>query len=333
MLSRASGPRAGITLVEVLAALFILGVGLLALLTLFPLGALSMARAVRDDRAAAIAANATALADAFDYRHHPHVYSATMAHPPDARFLAPRNGVPGYPVYLDAYYANLLDPRGGNPFKDTVALGALPGVTPGLPRTTPGLAGGTTSPRLAACLDEIVFDRNGEPTGSNLTPKQVSRPVTYTWAWLVRPVDRFYLPGSMELAVVVYASRRLDLPGGETVYPTSTNYSSTGPPTNLVDLDWSGAIPHGRAITPAEQQPKIRKGTWVLDTTYRTRTASNGQTYGTVNAWFYQVAGVRDTGPRTMQLELETNLRDDVRALVVMENVIAVFERGTGRKP
>ena len=51
--------RRGVTLLEVLTAIFIMGVGLLAILTLFPLGALSMARAVRDDRAATIGANAT----------------------------------------------------------------------------------------------------------------------------------------------------------------------------------------------------------------------------------------------------------------------------------
>jgi hypothetical protein len=49
----------GITLVEVLAAIFVMGIGLLALLTLFPLAALTMAQAVKDDRAGAIAAEAT----------------------------------------------------------------------------------------------------------------------------------------------------------------------------------------------------------------------------------------------------------------------------------
>lgn len=47
-----SPARRGVTLLEVLAAIFLTGVGLLALLTLFPLGALDMAEAVRDDRAA-----------------------------------------------------------------------------------------------------------------------------------------------------------------------------------------------------------------------------------------------------------------------------------------
>jgi prepilin-type N-terminal cleavage/methylation domain-containing protein len=53
--------KRGVTLLEVLTAIFITGVGLLALLTLFPLGALSMARAVKGDRAAAVAASAVAL--------------------------------------------------------------------------------------------------------------------------------------------------------------------------------------------------------------------------------------------------------------------------------
>jgi hypothetical protein len=53
----------GVTLVEVLTAIFLMGVGLLALLTLFPLGALSMAQAIKDDRAREIAVQATALSE------------------------------------------------------------------------------------------------------------------------------------------------------------------------------------------------------------------------------------------------------------------------------
>lgn len=42
--------RRGVTLLEVLVAIFIAGVGLLSLLTLFPIGMTNMARAVNDDR-------------------------------------------------------------------------------------------------------------------------------------------------------------------------------------------------------------------------------------------------------------------------------------------
>lgn len=59
-----SAGQAGITLVEVLVAIFVTGVGLLALLTLFPLAALEMAQAIKDDRTAAAATNAAALSEA-----------------------------------------------------------------------------------------------------------------------------------------------------------------------------------------------------------------------------------------------------------------------------
>jgi hypothetical protein len=61
-----TGPRgqAGVTLLEVLTAIFVMAIGLLALLTLFPLGALEMAQAIEDDRAGAAAQSAVALSQA-----------------------------------------------------------------------------------------------------------------------------------------------------------------------------------------------------------------------------------------------------------------------------
>jgi prepilin-type N-terminal cleavage/methylation domain-containing protein len=52
--------QAGVTLIEVLVALFITGVGLLALLTLFPLGVLRLSQEIQDDRAAKLALDAEA---------------------------------------------------------------------------------------------------------------------------------------------------------------------------------------------------------------------------------------------------------------------------------
>lgn len=57
--------RSGATLTEVLVAIFVMAIGLLALLTLFPLGALSMAQAIKDDRSAHSAKNAYAIGSAF----------------------------------------------------------------------------------------------------------------------------------------------------------------------------------------------------------------------------------------------------------------------------
>ena len=52
--------RTGVTLTEVLVSIFIMAIGLLALLTLFPLGALRMAQAIQDTNCAQVAVNAQA---------------------------------------------------------------------------------------------------------------------------------------------------------------------------------------------------------------------------------------------------------------------------------
>lgn len=52
--------RPGLSLTEVLVALFIMGIGTIAILTLFPLGALNMAQAFRDDRCTQAASQADA---------------------------------------------------------------------------------------------------------------------------------------------------------------------------------------------------------------------------------------------------------------------------------
>ena len=54
---------------------------------------------------------------------------------------------------------------------------------------------------------------------------------------------------------------------------------------------------------------------------------------GTVNGDCYQVAAVTDTGPNTLTLELEATLKQNVTTLVVLENVIAVLDRGTSWRP
>src|SRR5438270_13324386 len=54
--------RRAVTLVEVLLAIFLMGIGLMAVLSLFPLGAAQMAQAIQDQRAAEAATTAAAFA-------------------------------------------------------------------------------------------------------------------------------------------------------------------------------------------------------------------------------------------------------------------------------
>ena len=60
--------RAGITLIEVLVTIFVMGIGLMGLLTLFPVGAISMAQAILDDQAANAAFNAASIAESQSLR-------------------------------------------------------------------------------------------------------------------------------------------------------------------------------------------------------------------------------------------------------------------------
>src|SRR5262249_19900992 len=156
-----------------LAAIFIMGVGLLALLTLFPLGALSMARAVRQDRAAVIAGNAAGLATAFDLRNDPTVV-ATMTTAQGGGAAPDPNG-PSYPVLVDPFYATLLG---------QARIGQT--GTDGITRVSPwyATAGGNKSiARWFSFQDEIEFTKTGDTVGF---PSSVNRPGTYSWAYLVR---------------------------------------------------------------------------------------------------------------------------------------------------
>jgi hypothetical protein len=58
----AAARRRAVTLTEVLIAIFLMGIGLMAILSLFPLGAAQMAQAIKDQRAAEAATNASAMA-------------------------------------------------------------------------------------------------------------------------------------------------------------------------------------------------------------------------------------------------------------------------------
>src|SRR5262245_33847030 len=120
MLRRPGTRRPGFSLLEVLTAIFIMGIGMLALLTLFPIGALSMARGVRDDRAATMAANAASIATMFDLRKDLAVDTAFDTDPthtdpggmPFQRKNSPSDpNEPSAPVLVDPVYAMLPGQR------------------------------------------------------------------------------------------------------------------------------------------------------------------------------------------------------------------------------
>jgi hypothetical protein len=78
-------------------------------------------------------------------------------------------------------------------------------------------------------------------------------------------------------------------------------------------------------ISYAGQRPKIRKGGWLLDATMQPEP----------HGFFYRAVSVKDSGPGSVVVEVQTPLRGRFAGdpapgqVVIMENVVEVFERGT----
>src|SRR5713101_6396788 len=105
-------PRSGSRLVEVLVAIFVMGLGLIALLTLFPIGMLRMAQAIHDDKCSTAAANAHVMAIAMNIRND----LLVIADPPyPAASDMFKNPLPGTLKDADTFgesYALFVDPVG-----------------------------------------------------------------------------------------------------------------------------------------------------------------------------------------------------------------------------
>jgi hypothetical protein len=209
--------RRGITLTEVLVAIFVTGLGLISLMTLFPLGALNMAQAIKDDRTAHCAANASA-------------YLRTWWRTQVETGKSDPWG-PNYPVYLD--------PIGVGSVGSTPLGSSIPRVD--VPSTWIGAGPNKTANIYAqfTLLDDITFNQNGI---ANTTPGFLERQGLYSWAYMVRRLNSD--PRVLEYEIIVYHGRSLALSGGalsgETTYAASIVQGS-----NTVTIPGSQNIKRG----------------------------------------------------------------------------------------
>lgn len=311
--------RRGVTLVEVLVAIFIAAIGALSLLVLFPLGALNMARAIRDDRCAQAGINATALADALNLRDDANIEAQLSA---------------GNPVYVDGIGAQVILGGGAGPFTGVGGLGGTAPTT-AIPRVLPSYV---TSNLIAyknfRLQDDITFDSNGAATA---TSGFVDRGGRYSWAYMIRRSSTVVGPSTM--SVIVYDGRNTAIAGGETCYLPAAPSSGTSWPvgSTSITIQYSGAPLPLSPYTSAA--PPLRRGDWILDASVKDA-ANDPPDTGNLHSFFYRVVEVTDTGT-TVELELETPLQaaiDGATAttpgiIVFLENVANVYERRTGWRP
>jgi hypothetical protein len=313
--------RRGATLIEVLVAIFVMAIGLLTLLALFPLGVLTMYQAIQDDRCASAAANANAIATAWDIRHDPNLTNPTdlFTNPNPLVFVNADTSGPSYWIYVD--------PMGNRsylgPYDQWVGG---QNTTGGIPRVSPSIVTSTiTAKQWFSLLDDIQYGDNGlpNPVGVNL----FERDNLYTWAYLLRrPLQND--PTVVELTVVAYSSRSLalnnKLAGDEAAFTGAV----FNPATNIVTLTWNPKI--GQAA------PSLRIGSWILDATPILDPLGSGM-YIQPHAYFYRVVGINDTSDTSMDVEVQTPLRGFTGptpgTVIVMDGVAEVFEKGTGWHP
>jgi Prokaryotic N-terminal methylation motif len=323
--------RSGATLIEVLVAVFVTAIGLLALLALFPVGAVSMAKAIQNNRASQAAANAAAIANFQNLAQDSTISSS---------FISP-SGLPAitgtglsYPVYVDSIGKSItINGLGNCPIIPT----APPASSPGIPRQYASFA--TSSADIIRWLgltDDISFQTNGIPAMSGGFVERENR---YSWCYLLqRPNASF--AGQVKMTVVVYSGRSWAVQG-ENYFNVDFQKGST---TVLVPWDSSSG----------QAKPEIRPGRWILDATvlaFPTTTVSSpsadphGDFYRVVNV----TEGVTYNNPVTgktlpaVLLELQTPILKSSfipgspgppvapgpqqGVLVVMDNVIEVFQK------
>jgi len=319
--------RPGVTLLEVLIAIFIMGIGLLALLTLFPIGATTMYNAMRDARDAEAGYNGKSVCFAQNIPHDVQVLPWYMSGPgtPGNPALPPEWNGSSYPVYVDAIGLHYIAAAPQN--------GPLGNI---IPRTDSSFAlTGPTALRWYSLPDDYAFDNSGN---ANIAGTGVERESQYTWAYMLK-MPNVRSQAIVNINVVVYQGRNLQVPGGESLpFPVLNVNTAT---SLVIGYDANG------------NKPNLKRAGWILDvSSYSTNPALPeypiAQQFGPVAGDFYRVANMTDTvfnNQPAVQVELQTTLVKTqqpltvtnppipaIKNIMILDKVSEVFPVGTGWK-
>jgi len=332
--------RPGLSLTEVLVALFIMALGTISILTLFPMGALQMGQAFKDDRTTQAATAAESYMrwywkqeiaektlpgeDFFQAMQTPLWKSGNntafgksgLVTIPTATF---RTDNPSYPVFVDPMGFEAPRPTpasqwflgdNGETYCSRTSLGTI-----NVMRSNSATAPNCPAFALRTCtlLDGYTYrPDSGVPdtaTGS------IERDMRYNWLWLLRGTSS----KTATMSVVVFDKR-------------ANLYAPTGSEAVFTP---SGAGVGGTVYAfPSSAYPKVQKGGWLLDVTVTTidmaptklvppqppqqyvppdfppASPTGDPQPGVRNAQFYQVVSVTDTGSGTVNIELQTPIAD-----------------------
>jgi hypothetical protein len=304
--------RAGLTTTECLVALFIMALGVMAILTMFPLGMLNMGQALRDDRTAQCAINA-------DGYMRPYWKTFVVENQTDTNLSGvgsafdPTNSIPGtepsIPVFVDPIGVEAQNPPG--------TFATFVGGSTAVPRRTLTLIGNGSnrqSMAIATCTmtDGLTYGMNGN-ADTTTTGGLVERDMRYNWLWVLqRPVNKNRNEVAMQVVVFERRAPRFYAANQEVVFPNGTYPAliTMNPNTTSLTLPLTSGV---------------QKGSWIMDAT------NSGSMR---HAIFYRVASASDAGGGNLNVELDTVIRRGdggsgafSATIVVMTGVADVFTR------
>ncbi|MFO0863704.1 MAG: prepilin-type N-terminal cleavage/methylation domain-containing protein [Gemmataceae bacterium] len=329
--------RRGATLVEVLVAIFLMGIGMLALLTLFPIGVLRMEQALRDDRHTLASINATATATIQSVRTDAKLRDTTD--PTKWLFEIGPNGWanpsphgPSFPVFMDPLgFQNAVAASPNQKFLayDSTLKSSVYRVPTSFTLSNRSIL------QWFAINDEIIFETDDPPSAGAPTaalPKlnsgsQFDRNTRVSWAYMLqRPMTSD--ASLVNMSVVVYADRPTgfsrQFTPAENLYQASFDTN-----TNKVTLTYAAptAVPPGVV-------PNLRSGDWILDCSVEQAIdPANGAAYSIPHANFYRVVSSTELSSTQTIVEIQTPIRGFNRnvagpysgQIAVMEGVAEVF--------
>lgn len=358
--------RPGMSLTEVLVALFIMALGTIAILTMFPLGMMQMGQALKDDRTA----QSGSAADAYLRWY----WKTNVTQPGNT---GPTSNEPFVRAMYNPSNSAGPPPGGGNPFPQATTGPSYPVVVdpfgtwaPWSSQNAPtqtlwfgnfatprrSLNQITTAPyaqRVCSLMDGLGYNPNGTGTPAVGAGGTIERELRYNWLWVVQMPD-VGSPETANMTVVVFDKRAFQYapPGAEQLLIPVAN------PNNP-----AAGTPGSTTVSfPAGTNLGVQKGGWIVDVT-TTVIDYQGNHYvpplfpgptppsspppagwtpprpGVRNANFYRVISVTDNGT-SVDVELQVPLQQpdkgdtsgfyqplNHRRFVVPLGVSEVFER------
>ncbi|CAN5568687.1 hypothetical protein BH11PLA2_BH11PLA2_35700 [soil metagenome] len=335
--------RAGLTLTETLVALFIAALGMISLLTLFPLGALQMGQALKDGRCAQSAQEADNLIRWYSSKYGVidpnHEFQKALArgdyttlygtapNQTNAAWLNPGERNSSYPVFVDPQGFNTTWPGSLQNVRVT-SQAYLPRRS--IYRLQGGAASAAQLPastaeilRFTMLQDDLTYNTNksGAPIpydSANTTNPTVERGGRYNWLWVLQRPEHSR-QNVIGLTCVVFDQRA-------PLFASATTEQIFTKSTATVDLTYTPGTTSLQIYYGTGTKPAISKGRWIMDSTAGiNRNTSNPSQYmdppenpadpnvnvfyGLRHANFYRVTSVNDETAGTLVLELETPIR------------------------